>query len=176
MCIFFEHVVHICFRGKDFRQEFSRIGEIRSLVPKDVNLMALTATANLATRTVVITSLDMHGCHVISRLPNKPNICYSVMTKSDNHVDVLQPLIDELCSKGVKSERCIVFCRTYDDTMKLFQTMVLELSKRNGLYCEDTKGLFFVTNLMDVQQSQLNQRLLKTSHSLMGIFVLYLPL
>ena len=140
MCIFFEHVVHICFRGKDFRQEFSRIGEIRSLVPKDVNLMALTATANLATRTVVITSLDMHGCHVISRLPNKPNICYSVMTKSDNHVDVLQPLIDELCSKGVKCERCIVFCRTYDDTMKLFQTMVLELSKRNGLYCEDTSG------------------------------------
>lgn len=58
---FFEHnIVHICFRGKDFRQEFSRIGEIRSLVPKDVNLMALTATANLTTRTIVITSLDMH--------------------------------------------------------------------------------------------------------------------
>lgn len=32
-----------------------------------------------------------------------------------------------------------LFCRTYDDTMKMFQTMVLELSKRNCLY-ENTKG------------------------------------
>lgn len=102
--------------------------------------MALTATANLTTRTIVIESLDMRGCHVISQLPNKPNISYSVVTKSDNHLDLLQPLIDDLCSKGVKCERCIVFCRTYDDTMKLFQTMVLELSKRNCLYGEDNTG------------------------------------
>ena len=80
----------------------------------------------------------MHGCHVISRLPNKPNISYSVMKKSDNHLDVLQPLIDDLCSKQVKSKRCIVFCCTCDDTMKLFQTMVLELNKRNSLYSEDS--------------------------------------
>ena len=39
--------------------------------------MALTATANLTTRTIVIESLDMRGCHVISRLPNKPNVSYS---------------------------------------------------------------------------------------------------
>lgn len=65
-------------RGKEFRREFSGIGEIRSLVPKDVNLMALTATANLTTGAIVIESLDMQGCHAIS-LPNKPNIFYSVM-------------------------------------------------------------------------------------------------
>ena len=126
------------FQG-EFHQEFSRISEIRSLVPKDVNLMALTATANLTTRTIVIESLDMRGCHVISQLPNKPNMSYSVVMKSDNHLDLLQPLIDDLCSMGVKCERCIVFCHTYD-TMKLFQTLVLELNKRNCLYGEDNTG------------------------------------
>lgn len=127
-------------RGKEFRQEFSRIGEIRSLVPKNVNIMALTATANLTTRAIVIESLDMQGCHVISRLPDKPNIFYSVMMKPDNYLDMLQSLIDDLCRNGVLCNRCIVFCRTYDDTMKLFQTMVLELSKRNALYGENKNG------------------------------------
>ena len=33
------------FRGKEFRTDFARIGEIRSLLPQNTNLMALTATA-----------------------------------------------------------------------------------------------------------------------------------
>ena len=134
-------ILNIFCRGKEFRREFSKIGEIRSLIPKEVNLMALTATANLTTRSIVIESLDMQGCHVISRLPNKPNIFYSVMIKPDNYLDMLQTLIEEICRKGIQCDRCIVFCQTYDDTMKMFQAMVLELSKRNCLYGENKKGI-----------------------------------
>ena len=34
-------------RGKTFRTDFAHIGEIRSLIPRKTNLMALTDTANL---------------------------------------------------------------------------------------------------------------------------------
>ena len=101
------------------------------------HIMALTATANLTTCVIVIQSLDMQGCHVISQLPHKPNIFYSVKIKPDNYWDMLQSLIDDLCRRGLQCR--IVFCRTYDDTLKMFQTMVLELSKRNCLYGESAK-------------------------------------
>ena len=97
--------------------------------------MALTATANLTTRTTVIESLDMQGCHVISQLPNRPNIFYSVKMKPDNYWNILEPLIIDLCEKGAQSDRTIMFCCTYDDT-KMFQAMVLELSKRKCLYAK----------------------------------------
>ena len=48
-------------RGKTFRTDFSQISEIRSLLPKWTNIMALTATANLATQKMVIQSLEMNG-------------------------------------------------------------------------------------------------------------------
>lgn len=50
--------------------------------------MALTATASLTMRTIVIESLDMQGCHEISQLLNKPNIYYAIMNKSDDEMDV----------------------------------------------------------------------------------------
>ena len=109
-------------------------------MPKNVNLMALTATANLATRTVVIESLDMQGCHLICKIPNKPNIFYSVFEKPDSYLDMLQSIIDDLCTHGVKCDRYIVFCRTYDDTMKMFQSMVLELNKRDCFYTRNMDG------------------------------------
>jgi len=37
------------FRGHDFRKAFADIGELRSIIPSNVNVMALTATATLDT-------------------------------------------------------------------------------------------------------------------------------
>lgn len=50
------------FRGKEFRTDFARVGEIRSVLHVTTNIMALTATATLNTRKVVIEALDMKGC------------------------------------------------------------------------------------------------------------------
>ena len=65
------------YRGKKFRTDFSHIGEMRSLLPKRTNVMALTATANEKTRKVIISSLEMFDCYS----PNKLNIYYSALTK-----------------------------------------------------------------------------------------------
>ena len=103
-------------------------------------MMALTATANCTTRALIIDSLEMHGCHEIIHLPNNPNIHYSVMNKPESHMEMLLPLIDGLCQDGIESERCIVFCQSYDETMALFQSMVLELHKRKSLYVCNKEG------------------------------------
>jgi len=80
------------FKGKDFHQEFSNIGQIRSLIPAEVNMMALNATANYTTRMLIIESLEMHSCYEIIHLPNNPNIHYSVLEKPASHMEMLQPL------------------------------------------------------------------------------------
>ena len=48
-------------------------------------------------------------------------------------MEMLLPLIDGLCRDDIESEKCIVFCQSYDETMALFQSMVLELHKCNSL-------------------------------------------
>ena len=99
--------------------------------------MALTATASSITRTAVITSLNMKGCHSIIRVPNKTNLKYFVAEKPGNAMQVLTPILVGLCEKRLQSERYIVFCRTYEDTVELLKMAVLYLSERNAFYVGD---------------------------------------
>ena len=41
-------------RGDSFRQEFSQLGKLRSIIPKHVHVMVLTATATVSTRKEII--------------------------------------------------------------------------------------------------------------------------
>lgn len=67
--------VHILFhtRGQHFRVEFSKLGEVRSLIPSQVNLMAMTATATMDTRRKIIGILGMTNPAVVAESPDKPN-------------------------------------------------------------------------------------------------------
>ncbi|SMN01674.1 ATP-dependent DNA helicase RecQ [uncultured Candidatus Thioglobus sp.] len=49
-------------------------------------------------------------------------------------MEMLYPLLIDVCNNGTCSERCIIFCRTYDDTLYLFKLAVLFLNGRNALY------------------------------------------
>lgn len=98
-------------RGDQFRTDFARIGEIRSLLPKNTNVMALTATANVRTRKVIIESLEMKCCHVLFKNPNKLNIRYSVFQKPQDPINVFRPFISDIIS-GKSADRCLCFCRT----------------------------------------------------------------
>ena len=50
--MFYQHVfIYVCRnRGDFFRREFSKLGEVRNLIPYHVKMMTLTATATAATR------------------------------------------------------------------------------------------------------------------------------
>lgn len=120
-------------RGAEFRTEFANISEVRSLVPHGTCLMALTATATAKTRHVIMSSLDMQGCHLVYKAPNKLNIKYHVHSPC-NIEDMVLPVVDEISLRGVNANRSILFCRTYRDTLEVYKTLVCMLGRRNSLY------------------------------------------
>lgn len=71
MCVAIDEAHLVEKWGNEFRRDFARLGEIRSLLSSGINVMALTATATSSTRYVVMKTLDMRDCHVIFRSPNK---------------------------------------------------------------------------------------------------------
>lgn len=119
-----------------FRQEFSHIGEIRSLLPYGTNVMALTATANVKTRQNVMKSLEMTRPYVISKVPNNPNVFLAVLRKPSKYDTsaIVKPIVLGIVKSGVSADRHLVFCCTYPETVKLFQEAVLQLNDEDALY------------------------------------------
>lgn len=65
----FNFLFYPLYRGASFRSEFSRIGEVRSLIPRGVNLMALTATATKSICRRIIQSLCLENCCIVCKNP-----------------------------------------------------------------------------------------------------------
>ena len=122
------------YRGATFRHEFSNISEVRSIIPKSVNCMALTATATVAARREIIANLCMQDCYEVVRSPNKLNIKYSVELKPEDALTAFLPLIESVENYGVKSDRYIVFCSTYTKCSTILHILVDELGKRKCLF------------------------------------------
>ena len=139
----YKSLLILLYRGKTFRTDFSHISEIRSLLPKWTNLMALTATANLATRKTVIRSLEMNGCYIKARNPNKRNIRYTVAEKPVDLLAVVKPIVTHVIEKGQEADRCIIFCRTYKDSAALFELLILELESSGMLFTTTVSGQTF---------------------------------
>ena len=107
------------YRGDTFRREFSKIGELRSIIPANVNLMALTATASKTLRTKVMKTLGMRNATVVSMSPDKRNIRYIVKRVSTLE-ECFGPLADKLVHKQNQMDKILIFCRTIDDCSKLY--------------------------------------------------------
>ena len=60
--------------GDQFRRTFAQIGDLRSLLPKEVKILALTATTIMDTYSVVKTRLGMVEPILISMPPERQNI------------------------------------------------------------------------------------------------------
>lgn len=71
--------------------DFARLGEVRSLIPPHVNILALTAIATKATRKVVVKRLSMKSPEIISVTPDKPNLMYLVQTKPNSIEEAVLP-------------------------------------------------------------------------------------
>ena len=95
--------------------------------------MALTATANVSTREVVLSSLEMRACHILSRDPNQLNIFYAVLPKPPNPIAIFSPFISDLVSSR-SCKKCLCFCRTYNDTCQIYEMVALELAQKKSLF------------------------------------------
>ncbi|HBA86788.1 MAG TPA: DNA helicase RecQ [Geobacter sp.] len=67
--------------GHDFRPEYAQLGMLRELFP-DVPMIALTATADMQTRTDVLSRLGLHDAVCYFAGFDRPNIRYSVIEKN----------------------------------------------------------------------------------------------
>ena len=65
-------------RGETFRQILLRIGEVRSLIPPSVHVMALTATATRSDRLSITRIIGLRNPYVVTRPPTINNLIYSV--------------------------------------------------------------------------------------------------
>ena len=131
------YYVHLS-RGKEFRTDFARIGEIRSLLPQNTNLMALTATANVETRKCVIRNLEMQSCYMLTKNPNTMNIRYGVSIKPSDPLSIIQPFLTNIRSgHHTTDDKYLIFCTTYSDTNMIYELIALELAKCGALFLPD---------------------------------------
>ena len=114
--------------GEEFRPEFKRIGDLRSVVPKNVNVMALTATATISSRLSIERTLGMKNPTVIEISPEKSNI-YLSTELFESIDDSFKPLVDDLLLNGKSSKRTIIFCKKRDDCAKLYSYFKFYLGK-----------------------------------------------
>ena len=111
-------VIH--YRGDRFRVEFARLGEVRSLIPPSVNIMALTATATTATKKAIFKRLSLKDPYVVAVSPHKPNIMYEVREKGDIE-EVVKPIAQLLCKQEIPTDnKVVIFCRTYDECSHMY--------------------------------------------------------
>ena len=66
-------------RGDTFHQAFARIGELRSIIPDDVHIIALTATATMETFQVVKSRLSLIDPVMVAISPDRSNLKLSVV-------------------------------------------------------------------------------------------------
>ena len=61
------------------------------------------------------------------------------MEKPNNISHFLAPLIKDISDNGLKANKGIIFCRTYDAS--IFRTLAFELSMKDTLYQKDSNGI-----------------------------------
>ena len=97
-------------RGGTFRTLFDRLGEIRSLVPSKINMMALTATASKTLRLEISLILGMRDYVLVERSPDKPNV-YLVCQEFQSLQETFGPVVERLRIERVAMGRIIIFCK-----------------------------------------------------------------
>ena len=95
------------------------IGEVRSIIPEKINIMALTATATRSLRKSVKKTLGMKNTVVVELSPDKPNIFLSV-EEVDGVKGAFLPVVERLKNLRTGMGRIIILCQTRDECPMLY--------------------------------------------------------
>ena len=115
-------------RGEDFRVAFNHIGDLRSIVPPKVHIIALTATATSEVFRTVTSKLCLEDPIVIGVTPNIENIKYSIEP---------QPKIEVLCELFAENlhhvrtdfPKTLVFFCTIAECVTVYKYLKTKLGK-----------------------------------------------
>ncbi len=116
-------------RGETFRTAFAELRDVCSLLPSNVNIMALTATATKASRRSICRVLGMTKPAIVSQSPNKPNIKYNILAKTGTIEEVFEPMVEEVRRFRTTTDKTIIFCNSYNDCTHMFWYFKSRLGK-----------------------------------------------
>jgi ATP-dependent DNA helicase RecQ len=123
--------------GHDFREDYLALNVLHERYP-GVPRMALTATADAATRADIIERLDLGQAQVFISSFDRPNIHYTIVEKDDARAQLLRFIQEEH-----EGEAGIVYCQSrkkVEDTARwLVQQGVQALPYHAGLEAQERK-------------------------------------
>ena len=125
--------------GIPFRKWYGNLSELVSLVPLNVNILILTATATRSTTDCIFDSLHLprNNVHTVKRSPNRNNLRYSLQY-IDNNMPlemVFGGLISEVLKNGNETKRTLIYCQTRKHCGLLFSLFEIHLGSNlyNGI-------------------------------------------
>ena len=116
-------------KGDEFRKEFSQLGEVRSLIPEGIHIMALTATATRSTHLDICHTLGMKDPSVVTVILNKGNIKYELAAKPGTIEEPFSPLVGEVRRNREHTDRTIIYCRMYDSCSQIYIYITASLGR-----------------------------------------------
>ena len=108
--------------GNEFRVAFSEIGNLRSIIPPHINILALTATLTSETLVSITERLALKSPTILATSPQRNNIYYSIVPPITVD-DLAKNLRDEFSEKRAKFPKTVLFCRRYTDCSALYITL-----------------------------------------------------
>lgn len=116
-----------------FRKWYGCLGEMRSLIPKQCQIMILTATATKATKQQILATLQLSLDEVkmIEKSPDRPNLSYVAhyLDKNEPIEAAFSSLICEVKSRNVTTPRTMIYCQTRKQCSVLFRLFQIYLGK-----------------------------------------------
>lgn len=103
--------------GHDFRPEYAALGKFKTEFPH-IPVLALTATADKATRQDILSRLSLENCKIFEESFDRPNIFYAVTPKQEMR-SKMQKFLRE---RGEESG--IIYCLSRNGTEKLADELV----------------------------------------------------
>lgn len=127
----------IIFRGergngrKDpFRKWCGAVGEIRSLLPQGLPMLALTATASAGTRNKVIEMLSLNKSVQIVVSPNRDNIKLYLEKVKNDISDNFMWLVNELEQKQLDCPKVLIYVRDYQRCSEIYHLFMQSLGAK----------------------------------------------
>jgi ATP-dependent DNA helicase RecQ len=105
--------------GHDFRPEYTRLCELREMIP-GVPVIALTATADKVTRRDIITQLKLKDVRVFIASFDRPNLSLKVISNARDK-NKIQDII--ALSKKYNSDSGIIYCLSRAGTEKMTENL-----------------------------------------------------
>lgn len=114
--------------GEQFRPTFSQIGDLRSIIPSGVNILALTATATAETFHTVSHQLSMVKPVLVGLPPHRQNIVFNINPKIHLE-DFTASLCEEFKAKQATFPKTVIYVRTYTDCSNIYMLLKQTLGK-----------------------------------------------